>query len=84
MTTTSSAAGPASFREELTVRVAEARTTLAAAEALGDEVAAGIAAADLADLRSLADRGEVPLPDDDVVRTDGEQASRSVPRSCDH
>lgn len=53
---------PVSFREELGVRVAEARTTLLAAEALGDDLAAGMAAADLADLRSLADRGDVPLP----------------------
>ena len=54
-----------SFAEELQVRVAEASTMVQAAELLGDDLVATIAASDLADLRSLAARNDVEL--DEVV-----------------
>ena len=49
------------FAGELQQRVAEARASLAAAEALGDPLLAQIAESDLADLRALAARNDVPL-----------------------
>ena len=54
-----------SFAEELQVRAAEASTMVQAAELLGDDLVATIAASDLADLRSLAARNDVEL--DEVV-----------------
>ena len=54
-------AGPSAFASELRLRVAEASTSLAAAEAVGDPLLAQIAEADLADLRALADRNDVDL-----------------------
>ena len=56
------AVAPSAFREELQLRVQEARTSLAAAEAMGDPLLAQIAEADLADLRALAARNDVELP----------------------
>ena len=50
------------FNDELRLRVAEARTALAAAEEAGDALLAQIAEADLADLRALAARNDVELP----------------------
>lgn len=49
------------FADELRVRVAEAQTSLAAAEVLDEPLTAQIAAADLADLQVLADRNDVDL-----------------------
>jgi len=57
---TSAAAAP-SFAEELRVRVVEAQTALGAAEVLDEPFTAQIAAADLADLESLAVRNDVDL-----------------------
>lgn len=55
--------GPASsaFVAELEVRVVEARTSLAAAEALGEPLNAQIAESDLKDLHALASRNDVEL-----------------------
>lgn len=58
-TPTSTATG--AFAVELRHRVAEARASLAAAEAMEDPLLAQIAEADLADLRALADRNDVAL-----------------------
>jgi hypothetical protein len=55
----------ASFQGELQVRAAEASAAAQAAELLGDDLSATIAASDLADLRSLAARNDVEL--DEVV-----------------
>ena len=52
---------PSAFAEELKLRVEEATATLAAAEAADDPLLAQIAEADLADLRALAARNDVPL-----------------------
>ncbi|HWH28467.1 MAG TPA: hypothetical protein VNU26_05815 [Mycobacteriales bacterium] len=60
-----------SFAEELQVRAAEASTAAQAAELLGDDLVATIAAGDLADLRSLAARNDVEL--DEVVLGDEPQ-----------
>ena len=54
--------GVSAFDAELRLRVEEARTALAAAEAMGDALLAQIAEADLADLRALAARNDVDLP----------------------
>ncbi|MFP5219732.1 MAG: hypothetical protein ACLGIG_08340 [Actinomycetes bacterium] len=62
---TSVSAESESFAEELQVRAAEASTAVQAAELLGDDLVATIAASDLADLRSLAARNDVEL--DEVV-----------------
>lgn len=51
------------FADELRVRVDEARTSLQAAEALGEPLIAQIAEADLADLRALAARNDIELSD---------------------
>ena len=53
---------PTAFTAELQLRVDEARASLAAAEAMDDPLLAQIAEADLADLRALAERNDVPLP----------------------
>ncbi|MBW3611924.1 MAG: hypothetical protein KY438_10425 [Actinobacteria bacterium] len=53
---------PSTFRDALQLRVQEAQTSLAAAEALGDPLLAQIAEADLADLRALAARNDITLP----------------------
>lgn len=53
--------GSSAFSDELQVRVVEAQTALAAAEAMGDALLAQIAEADLADLRALAARNDVDL-----------------------
>ena len=53
---------PTAFSDELRLRVAEARTSLSAAEAMGDPLLAQIAESDLADLRALAARNDVDLP----------------------
>jgi len=49
------------FLAELQFRLVEARATLQAAEALEDPLLAQIAESDLADLRSLAARNDVPI-----------------------
>lgn len=49
------------FADELRLRVEEASTQLAAAEAMGDPLLAQIAEGDLADLRALAARNDVDL-----------------------
>lgn len=54
------------FSTELLLRVAEARASLEAAEAIGDPLLAQIAESDLADLRALAARNDVPLPAEDA------------------
>lgn len=54
-------APPSAFARELQIRVAEASASLAAAEAVDDPLLAQIAAADLADLRALAERNDVDL-----------------------
>ena len=56
-----STTAPAAFTDELRLRVAEARASLAAAEAMEDPLLAQIAESDLADLRALAERNDVPL-----------------------
>lgn len=48
------------FTQELRLRVAEAEASLRAAEALEDPLLAQIAESDLADLRALAERNDVP------------------------
>lgn len=53
--------GQTAFGRELLLRVAEARASLAAAEALQDPLLAQIAAGDLADLQALAVRNDVDL-----------------------
>ncbi len=50
------------FATELRLRITEASTQLAAAEAMGDELLAQIAAGDLADLHALAVRNDIDLP----------------------
>lgn len=47
------------FAQELRLRLAEARASLRAAEALDDPLLAQIAESDLADLRALAARNDV-------------------------
>ncbi|MGI8537393.1 MAG: hypothetical protein ACR2K2_13100 [Mycobacteriales bacterium] len=49
------------FLAELQFRLVEAQATLQAAEALDDPLLAQIAESDLADLRSLAARNDVPI-----------------------
>lgn len=49
------------FAGELRLRIAEATTSLEAAEALGEPLLAQIAAGDLADLHALAARNDVDL-----------------------
>lgn len=56
-----STAGQTAFASELQLRVAEARASLAAAEALHDPLLAQIAESDLADLQALAARNDVEL-----------------------
>lgn len=56
-----STAAQGAFASELQLRVVEARTSLAAAEAMEDPLLAQIAEADLADLQSLADRNDVEV-----------------------
>jgi hypothetical protein len=55
--------GPVSsaFVAELEVRVVEAQTSLAAAEALGEPLNAQIAESDLKDLHALASRNDLDL-----------------------
>lgn len=53
--------GQSAFARELAVRVQEATASLQAAEAMEDPLLAQIAEADLADLRALAARNDVPL-----------------------
>lgn len=48
------------FATELRARLAEASAALAAAESAGDTLLAQIAESDLADLRALAARNDVP------------------------
>ena len=57
-----------SLADELQVRVAEASTTVQAAELLGEDLEASIAGSDLADLRVIARRNDVEL--DEVVLGD--------------
>ena len=57
---TGAAAAP-SFTKALRARVVEAQTALGAAEVLDEPFVAQIAAADLADLESLAVRNDVDL-----------------------
>ena len=54
-------APPSAFAAELRLRVQEATSSLAAAEALDDPLLAQIAESDMADLRALADRNDVDL-----------------------
>lgn len=49
------------FASELRLRVEEATACLQAAEAMGEELLAQIAAGDLADLQALAMRNDVDL-----------------------
>lgn len=63
MEQTPSTAGPSAFASELQLRVAEAEASLAAADAMEDPLLAQIAESDLADLRSLAARNDVVLPE---------------------
>lgn len=56
------AAAAGAFASELQVRLEEATTQLHAAEAMGDQLLAQIAEGDLADLRAMAARNDVPLP----------------------
>lgn len=56
-------AGMSAFADELRVRVDEARTSLEAAEILGEPLIAQIAESDLADLRALAARNDIELSD---------------------
>lgn len=58
-----STAGTSAFAAELQLRVAEAQASLAAADAMDDPLLAQIAESDLADLRSLAARNDVDLPE---------------------
>ena len=58
--TAATATSDGGFSSELEIRIVEAQTSLAAAEALDDELSAQIAAGDLADLQALASRNDLP------------------------
>lgn len=54
---------PSAFAAELRMRLTEAEASLAAADAMDDPLLAQIAEADVADLRSLAARNDIDLPE---------------------